>query len=272
MRVRRGTGPLAQAVGGADDESMPRRALPALMVALPLLLCGCGADGPPDVAEEEAPARPFRVAATPAPAGPAARGPGVETAWVVRRTWLRASPGGRVLAHVGRRTRFRGPRVVLVERRRGSWAAVRSEAAGRGGGLAWLPASALRPEQRVTWRIDIDVSARRLVLRRHGRAALRAPVAVGAPATPTPTGRFAVTDRLVFAPGGPYGCCLLAISGRQTRLAPGWPGGDRLAIHATSAPSSIGQARSNGCVRATEATMRRLLRRVPLGTPVVVQA
>ena len=54
------------------------------------------------------------------------------------------------------------------------------------------------------------------------------------PATPTPLGRFAVTDRLrTSSAGSPYGCCALALSGHQTKLPPGWPGGDRLAIHGT---------------------------------------
>ena len=92
---------------------------------------------------------------------------------------------------------------------------------------------------RARWRartvsIHVDRSARRLTLRRKGRAVRSFPVAVGRPGTETPTGRFAVTDKLhPDDPGSPYGCCLLALSGHQTKLIDGWPGGDRLAIHAT---------------------------------------
>ena len=48
-------------------------------------------------------------------------------------------------------------------------------------------------------------------------------------------GRFAVTDKLRTEDraDSPYGCCALALTGHQTKLVPGWPGGDRLAIHGT---------------------------------------
>ena len=94
-------------------------------------------------------------------------------------------------------------------------------------------------------------------------------VAVGAAGTPTPTGRFAVTDRL---PGfGPYGCCILALSARQPNLAQGWSGGNRIAIHGTAVTSSIGTAVSNGCLRTTDRNMRRLVRLARPGTRVLIK-
>jgi L,D-transpeptidase catalytic domain len=53
----------------------------------------------------------------------------------------------------------------------------------------------------------------------------------------------------------------------QTRLAHGWTGGDRMAIHDGS---DIGDAVSNGCLRAAETDMRYLMAMLPLGTQVVV--
>jgi lipoprotein-anchoring transpeptidase ErfK/SrfK len=97
------------------------------------------------------------------------------------------------------------------------------------------------------------------------------PVAVGRPGNETPLGRYAVTDRLrTGRADSPYGCCALALSGHQTHLPPGWPGGDRLAIHGTPATSSIGRAASLGCLRAPTPGIRALMRRVALGTPVFV--
>jgi lipoprotein-anchoring transpeptidase ErfK/SrfK len=92
-------------------------------------------------------------------------------------------------------------------------------------------------------------------------------VAIGAPATPTPQGRFAVTDKLSNFWPSLYGCCAIALSGRQTRPTPGWSGGNRLAIHAGS---GTGAAVSNGCLRAAARDMRFLMRVLPLGTQVVV--
>jgi lipoprotein-anchoring transpeptidase ErfK/SrfK len=106
-----------------------------------------------------------------------------------------------------------------------------------------------------------------------GHTVRRVTIAVGGPGHPTPTGRFAVTDRLsVLDKGSPYGCCVLALTGHQTRLPPGWPGGDRLAIHATTDTASIGKAVSLGCMRAPSSQARWLIESVPLGTPVFIRS
>jgi lipoprotein-anchoring transpeptidase ErfK/SrfK len=100
----------------------------------------------------------------------------------------------------------------------------------------------------------------------------RVPVAVGRPGTPTPRGRYGVTDKLTTGEDdGPYGCCVLALTGHQPHVPQGWGGGDRLAVHATPAPQTIGQAASLGCLRTTNAVMRRLVRQVPLGTVLTIR-
>jgi lipoprotein-anchoring transpeptidase ErfK/SrfK len=117
------------------------------------------------------------------------------------------------------------------------------------------------------------VSRRELLVRRDGRVVERLPVGVGKPSTPTPPGLYAVTDKLLVRQrGSPYGCCILALTGHQPRVPQGWGGGDRLAIHSTTDEASIGLASSNGCLRASGAAMRRLVRAVPLGTRVKVVA
>ena len=111
----------------------------------------------------------------------------------------------------------------------------------------------------------------------HGRRAtaqLGSPisVAIGASDTPTPLGEFYVTDKLPGADfGSYYGCCILALSGRQPNLPQGWSGGDRLAIHGSPTPT-WGHAVSNGCFHASEADLRYLMKTVPLGTSVEIHA
>jgi hypothetical protein len=193
------------------------------------------------------------------------------TARVVRRTTLRAAPAGRVVARIGRRTEFGSPRLLAVTRRRGAWLrfTVSELANGRHG---WIRAAAARLGSTDIW-VRVDRSRRELTLRRGRRVLRRLPVAVGRPGTETPLGRFAVTDRLrTRNADSPYGCCALALSGHQTKLLPGWPGGDRLAIHATPNPETVGRAASLGCMRAYDRDIRVLMRRVPLGAPVVVVA
>src|SRR5206468_9210315 len=122
-----------------------------------------------------------------------------------------------------------------------------------------------RPNRRVGWvdrgavrlartrvSLDVDLSSRLLRVHR-GRVVRRLRVGIGAPATPTPIGRFAITDKLRgSAYSSVYGCCILALSGRQTHLPRGWTGGDRLAIHG----GSTGGAVSTGCLHAAEADLR----------------
>jgi lipoprotein-anchoring transpeptidase ErfK/SrfK len=119
--------------------------------------------------------------------------------------------------------------------------------------------------------ISVDLSKRTLELRRGKRLVKSLSVAIGRPGSATPRGRFSITDKIPGSRyGSYYGCCILALNGTQPNPPPGWRGGNRLAIHGTNAPGSIGKASSAGCLRAADADLRTLMRRVPLGTPVFV--
>ena len=97
----------------------------------------------------------------------------------------------------------------------------------------------------------------------------RIPVAVGAPGSPTPTGRFAIAEKLTGPFGPAYGCCILALTARQPHLPPGW---DTHVTHYVAIHAGWGQgaAVSAGCLHATETEVRYLMRTVPLGTPVQI--
>ena len=192
---------------------------------------------------------------------------------VVRGTVpLRARPNGPVVARAGPSTEFGSPRVLSVAARRGPWLGVVATELPNGR-LAWVNRrnAALRL-RRTAYSLHADLSRRRLELRKRGRPLLRLSVAIGRPGSETPTGRFSVTDKLSGSRYGPYyGCCILALSGHQPHLPAGWPGGDRLAIHGTDSPATIGTAASAGCLRAADADLHALMRRVPLGTPVFIR-
>ena len=250
-----------------------RSPLPA--AATILVLAGCGGSEAAPQAQPRPAAESESVKAhfTPEPEPEARERPRKRftTARVVRRTTLRSAPDGRVVARIGPRTEFGSPRVLAITKRRGDW--LRVTASERANGEhGWIRAAAARLGATDVW-IRVDRSKRVLTLRRGSRVLRRLPVAVGRPGTETPLGRYAVTDLLKTRnPGSPYGCCAVALSGHQTRLLPGWPGGDRLAIHATPNPETVGQAASLGCMRAYDEDIRVLMRRVPLGAPVVVVA
>jgi lipoprotein-anchoring transpeptidase ErfK/SrfK len=65
---------------------------------------------------------------------------------------------------------------------------------------------------------------------------------------------------------------VLALSGHQTKLPDDWPGGDRLAVHATTDLGSIGKPVSLGCMRSTSSQVRWLIETVPLGAPIFIRA
>ena len=192
-------------------------------------------------------------------------------AYVEHPTPLRARPGGRVVTRLRPKTEFGSQTVLSVLRRRGRWLQV-AAAQLPNGRRAWVPAA------RVVlggtgYAIVVDRSRHRAQLRHGKDVIVRFPVAVGRPGNETPLGRFAVTDKLRTTDStSPYGCCAIALTGHQTKLEPGWPGGDRLAIHGTPATWSIGQAVSLGCMRTTARALHVLMRRVPLGAPVFIRA
>jgi hypothetical protein len=125
---------------------------------------------------------------------------------------------------------------------------------------------------RVSTRILVDLSARRLEVEREGDQVLTAPVAVGSGATPTPTGAFYVNQKVrVTDAEGPFGPAVLGVSGFSNVLT-GWTEGGPIAIHGTSDPSSIGRAVSNGCVRVANDVVERLYDEIDAGTPVVIRA
>jgi lipoprotein-anchoring transpeptidase ErfK/SrfK len=125
---------------------------------------------------------------------------------------------------------------------------------------------------RVSTEIEVDLSARRLVLRDDGRVVLRTRTAVGGHATPTPLGRYYVNQRLIpYDRRGAYGPAALGLSAFSPVLKH-WMQGGPIGIHGTNEPWSIGHAVSNGCIRVPNRVMRRLFRLVPAGTPVVIHA
>jgi lipoprotein-anchoring transpeptidase ErfK/SrfK len=184
---------------------------------------------------------------------------------------MHARPGGKLLFRVLPKTIY-GRRLILsVTHRRGAWAAVTTFLVSNGR-RAWVRVDKHTfVERRTRWRLTADLSARTLTVL-HGDQRVRTlRVAIGAPATPTPPGTYAITDKLPGAPfGGSYGCCILALSGHQPKVRTG-PIDGRLAIHGTDRPDLVGDRVSQGCLRARDAEVRWLMRTVPVGTQLTIR-
>lgn len=150
----------------------------------------------------------------------------------------------------------------------------------RGWIQAYLPE---RPNESLGWtlladvkmvrdpeRIVVSLRSRRLELLNAGKVEFRAPVAVGSPASPTPSGHFYVTERLKVADpaGSAYGPYVLGLSGFSDTYTSFDGGPGQIAIHGTDQPWDVGKYASHGCVRLNNTEITALMAQVEVGTPV----
>jgi lipoprotein-anchoring transpeptidase ErfK/SrfK len=137
--------------------------------------------------------------------------------------------------------------------------------------VGWVTASEVNVGT-IRTRIVVDESKHRLTLYQDGRPVLVSRVAVGSPATPTPTGDYYVNQRLIPKdPNGPYGPAAVGVSAFSNVLT-GWTRGGPIGIHGTDEPWSIGHSVSNGCIRLPNPMVRRLFKLTLSGTPVIIHA
>jgi lipoprotein-anchoring transpeptidase ErfK/SrfK len=205
----------------------------------------------------------------------AARSHGAQLAVVLRPTTAYRAPARRALARFGLRnvngaaTVFGVRGVRLDASCRPAWVHVALPM--RPNGITgWVRATDVRVA-RVHTRIVVDLSERTVRLYKWGSLVVRSRVAVGAPATPTPVGRYYVNQRLVPSdPAGPFGPGAVGISAFSPVLT-GWAQGGPIALHGTNEPWSIGHAVSNGCIRMPNAVLRRFFALARDGTPVLIR-
>lgn len=256
-----------------------RKTVPALGAALVLAGCGAAADneraapllerGSPVAAPAEKRCRPGREARL----GDARR---AYAAQARSRVAAFARPGGPPVRRFGVRN-VNGVRTVF-----GVFGVVRDRSCDPAWYRVQLP---IKPNGATGWvraddvlllavrtRIEVDLSERRVDFFRDGRRILGVRAAIGSQATPTPTGRYYVNQRLLARdPTGPFGPGGIGISAFSPVLT-GWVQGGPIAIHGTNDPSSIGRAASNGCLRIANGLLLRMFRRNPEGTPVLIHA
>ena len=207
----------------------------------------------------------------------APRSPTKEEAWIARlvaRTpaWRRPEASGspRMLSPLADATG--GPVGLLVLEARGQWVRVLLPTRPNGDS-AWVNADRVRLA-RTRWRVEIDRSARTVRVLRAGKAVRRYRAVVGAPATPTPTGRFAIAELARQPdPDGFLGPFALHLTAHSEVLDDYGGGPGRVAIHGRGGESltdPLGSARSHGCIRVDNAEVRFLARHLVAGVPVTV--
>lgn len=182
---------------------------------------------------------------------------------------LRARPGGKRIVRVGQRGPIGGgPLVLGVVGVRGRWVQVTAEALPNGH-YGWVRFGSDVAVHPIQWTLRASLSRRQLDVFRNGRIVRTIRVGIGAPESPTPTGRFAVAEKLTGPFGPALGPRILVLTARQPHLPAGWNRNITYyaAIHGGAGE---GSAVSAGCLHATAADVRYLMRAVPLGTPVQI--
>ena len=207
--------------------------------------------------------------------------PTAKRAWIahlVIRTAVRSRPGGRVTDRLGTSAPWAGGpvRLLVLDKHRDArgamWLKVRLQRRPNTA-TGWLPADNAAISE-TPWRIVLDRSSRMLTVRRGGRVVRRMSAVVGAPGTPTPTGLFAIAERVRQGRGSVLGPWALHLTAHSDVLDDFGGGAGRVAIHGRAGAllgDPLGSARSHGCVRVASRQVSWLAARLREGTPVLIR-
>ncbi len=158
-------------------------------------------------------------------------------------------------------------------------AAVVAPAAATTAPASAAPAVATGPDAAGTTVIQLVLSRREISLLRDGKVQGRWPVVIGAPATPTPTGSYRVTTKVINPVyRSTVSGKIKGAVGRNGPLGHRWigfhrTGQDDYGIHGTPWPWWVDAraAVSHGCVRMRNEHVEQLFEAVGIGTPVLIK-
>jgi lipoprotein-anchoring transpeptidase ErfK/SrfK len=125
------------------------------------------------------------------------------------------------------------------------------------------PAAVSKPHS--ARRAVVSIPDRKLALMEENRVVKVYDVAVGAPASPSPSGEFQITERLenptYYSPG------VVIEPGAGNPLGTRWMGLNikGFGIHGTNSPDSIGHNASHGCIRLRNREVEELFVRLKVG-------
>ena len=135
------------------------------------------------------------------------------------------------------------------------------------GSTGWIRSAQLQ-EAHSRFLITVHLGQRTMELFEDNRLVGSWPVAIGAPATPTPVGRTFVLGQIIDDKQ-PFSPVILPLGSHSATLDSYGGGPGTVAIHGWTNPSVFGEAVSHGCVRVPDEALD-MIRTVPLGTPVLV--
>jgi lipoprotein-anchoring transpeptidase ErfK/SrfK len=230
------------------------------VLAVLLLLAGCGGGGDKGASSTTVAGSPTRVDAGPLPAPPTPDPVVVATAdagVTAPKTVSSPRPSGAAA-------------VFLVTQRRGDMVEVLLPIR-PSGSKGWVKAEQVEMTQH-RWRIVVELGAHRLTVFQGPDVVRVETIGVGAAATKTPGGRWFTTELLQPPSDGTYGSYAYGLSGFTG--TPGGPEGavGQLGLHGTNDPSTLGRDVSLGCIRVSNDAITALAKQLPLGVPVDVRS
>lgn len=238
----------------------------AAAVALGSAATGCGAS-----AGATTEPRSGQVSSTESASPPVTGAPAAEIARVRGSgVGLYATPGAaRPASTLSSPNAYGAVRVLLVTGHSGDWLRVLLPTRPNGA-QAWVRSSEVTLSS-TTWRLVIRLGALRFAVYDGTRTVRTGQIAVGTKDTPTPPGRYYLTELLQSPnPDGDYGPYAYGLSGHSPTLKHFGGGPAQLAVHGTNDPALLGHRVSHGCIRIRNADITYLAHHLVLGTPVTV--
>jgi lipoprotein-anchoring transpeptidase ErfK/SrfK len=96
-------------------------------------------------------------------------------------------------------------------------------------------------------------------------------IGVGRSVTPTPRGRYHITDLVKPPdPNGLHGAYAFGLSAHSGVLTTFGAGDAQVGLHGTDDPHTLGTRVSHGCVRVADRVVESFARHPPLGPPVTI--
>ena len=195
-------------------------------------------------------------------------------AYAVKRAAVRAAPSTRArpIASIDLQTEdgFAENYLVLAQHvdRRLTWFKIRVP--GRPNGrTGWVTEQALGALHVTHEHLVVNERHRKLTLYSQGRKIFSAPIGIGKPSTPTPTGNFWIREKFRVRSDPFYGPYAFGTADYSTLSE--WPHGGVVGIHGTNEPSLIPGAPSHGCIRMKDSDISRLWPLLKIGTPLTIQ-
>jgi lipoprotein-anchoring transpeptidase ErfK/SrfK len=124
-----------------------------------------------------------------------------------------------------------------------------------------------------TYKVVVSLAAHQITVFHGPDVFYQGPVAIGAPATPTPTGTYFIRVlQQAPDPNTVYGPYAYGLSSHSDVLTDFNGGDGEIGIHGNNDASALGRSVSHGCIRMDNTAITNLAKVLPLGTPVDVQA